>query len=109
MSWASSALEGNTYSLPETEALIKYAETAGGKSELEVQMILNHKQAIGWVLDNIDTVEVTPETAMRLHAMLMRGLVRQDKLGAIRNEPVSISTSSYIPAPDRADLMAGLG
>ena len=109
MSWASSALEGNTYSLLETEALIKYAETAGGKSELEVQMILNHKQAIGWVLDNIDNVEVTPETTMRLHAMLMRGLVRQDKLGAIRNEPASISTSSYIPAPDRADLRAGLG
>lgn len=108
MSWASSALEGNTYSLPETEALIKYAEVAGGKSELEVQMILNHKQAIGWVIDNIASVEMTPETVMRLHAMLMRTLVRQDNLGAIRKDPVSITTSSYVPSKDSAELSFGL-
>lgn len=104
MSWASSALEGNTYSLPETEALIKYAEVAGGKSELEVQMILNHKQAIGWVIDNVSDIEITPETTMRLHAMLMRSLVRQNNLGAIRREPVSILNSAYVPSADNAEL-----
>ncbi len=108
MSWASSALEGNTYSLPETEALIKYAEVAGGKSEVEVQMILNHKQAIGWLIDNIATVQITPDTVMRLHAMLMRGLVRQNNLGAIRRDPVSITTSSYVPSSDHAELSIGL-
>ena len=108
MSWASSALEGNTYSLPETEALIKYAEVAGGKSEIEVQMILNHKQAIGWVIDNIAAAEITPETAMRLHAMLMRTLVRQENLGAVRRDPVSITTSSYSPSSDHAELSMGL-
>lgn len=109
MSWASSALEGNTYSLQETEALIKYAELAGGKSELEVQMILNHKQAIGWLIDNVDKVEITSETVMRLHAMLMRTLVRQNNLGAVRREPVSITTSSYVPSADHAELISGLG
>lgn len=108
MSWASSALEGNTYSLPETEALIKYAEVAGGKSEIEVQMILNHKQAIGWVIDNIATVEIAPETVMRLHAMLMRTLVRQNNLGAVRRDPVSITTSSYVPSSDHTELSMGL-
>lgn len=108
MSWASSALEGNTYSLPETEALIKYAEVAGGKSEIEVQMILNHKQAISWVIDNIATVQITPETVMRLHGMLMRTLVRQNNLGAVRREPVSITTSSYVPSADNADLAMAL-
>jgi len=108
MSWASSALEGNTYSLPETEALIKYAEVAGGKSDLEVQMILNHKQAIGWVIDNIEMAQITPETVMRLHAMLMRTLVRQNNLGAIRRDPVSITTSSYVPSSDHAELSMGL-
>lgn len=108
MSWASSALEGNTYSLPETEALIKYAEVAGGKSELEVQMILNHKQAIGWLVDNIGAVQITSETAMRLHAMLMRTLVRQNNLGALRRDPVSITTSSYSPSSDYAELSMGL-
>ncbi|CDM60912.1 filamentation induced by cAMP protein Fic (plasmid) [Rhizobium favelukesii] len=108
MSWASSALEGNTYSLPETEALIKYAEVAGGKSEVEVQMILNHKQAIGWVIDNIATAQITSETVMRLHAMLMRTLVRQNNLGAVRRDPVSITTSSYSPSSDHAELSMGL-
>ncbi|MBY3433690.1 hypothetical protein HFN89_05955 [Rhizobium laguerreae] len=108
MSWASSALEGNTYSLPETEALIKYAEVAGGKSELEVQMILNHKQAIGWVIDNVSDVEITPETAMRLHAMLMRSLVRQNYLGSIRREPVQILNSAYVPSSDYAELSMGI-
>jgi len=108
MSWASSALEGNTYSLPETEALIKYAEVAGGKSEVEVQMILNHKQAISWVIDNIATVEITAETVMRLQAMLMRTLVRQNNLGAVRRDPVSITTSSYVPSSDHAELSMGL-
>lgn len=108
MSWASSALEGNTYSLPETEALIKYAEVAVGKSELEVQMILNHKQAIGWVIDNIGSVQITPETVMRLHAMLMRTLVRQSNLGAVRRDPVSITTSSYSPSADHTELSMGL-
>jgi hypothetical protein len=61
MSWASSALEGSTYSLPEAEALIKYAEVAGNKSQEEAQMILNHKQAIGWVIDNIGSVEIASE------------------------------------------------
>jgi hypothetical protein len=108
MSWASSALEGNTYSLPETEALIKYAEIADGKSEVEVQMILNHKQAIGWVIDNIAAAQITPETVMRLHAMLMRTLVRQNNLGTVRRDPVSITTSSYSPSSDHAELSTGL-
>lgn len=108
MSWASSSLEGNTYSLSETEALIKYADTAAGRSATEAQMILNHKHAISWLIDNIATVQVSPETVMKLQAMLMRSLVRQDSLGSIRKEPVAIPTSSYIPSADRTELMTGL-
>lgn len=108
MSWASSSLEGNSYSLSETEALIKYADTATGKSATEAQMILNHKHAINWLIDNIATVELSPETVMKLQAMLMRSLVRQDSLGSIRKEPVAIPTSSYIPSADRTELMTGL-
>lgn len=109
MAWASSALEGNTYTLLETEVLVKYAEAAGGRSAEEAAMIVNHKNAIAWLVDNIASVEVSPQTAMRLHAMLMRGLVRQDNLGSVRRVPVNITTSSYVPSADHVDLQAGLG
>ena len=46
LSWASSRLEGNTYSLLETERLIAFGEAAPGKTPFETQMVLNHKAAI---------------------------------------------------------------
>ncbi len=46
LSWNSSRLEGNTYSLLETKRLIELGETATGKEVSEAQMILNHKAAI---------------------------------------------------------------
>lgn len=104
MSWASSALEGNTYSLLETEVLIKYAEKAVGRSVEEAQMILNHKDAIGFVVDRIDTLPFDVQTVQRLHALLMRGLVRQENLGGFRSHEVGISNSAYRPTTDRIEL-----
>lgn len=108
MSWASSALEGNTYSLIETEVLIKYAEKAVGRSAEEATMILNHKDAIGWLLENIDTVQIDATTAFRLHALLMRGLVNQVNLGSIRQHAVGITNTAYSPSEDRVELTIGL-
>ncbi|CDX34982.1 hypothetical protein MPLDJ20_20020 [Mesorhizobium plurifarium] len=45
---------------------------------------------------------------MRLHAMLMRTLVRQNNLGAVRRDPVSVTTSSYVPWSDHTELSMGL-
>lgn len=57
LSWASSHLEGNTYSRLDTQALFENGKSAQGKAAIETQMILNHKSAIELLVDNIDTVK----------------------------------------------------
>lgn len=52
LSWKSSQIEGNTYSLLETERLLLEKETAAGKSKDEAVMLLNHKDALDFILDN---------------------------------------------------------
>ena len=54
LSWKSSQIEGNTYSLLETERLLKEKETARGKTKEEAVMLLNHKDALDFILDNPD-------------------------------------------------------
>ena len=52
LSWKSSQIEGNTYSLLETERLLKEKETAAGKTKEEATMLLNHKDALDFIIDN---------------------------------------------------------
>jgi hypothetical protein len=54
LSWKSSQIEGNTYSLLETERLLKYRQTAEGKTKDEAVMLLNHKDSIDFVVTNSD-------------------------------------------------------
>ena len=51
-SWKSSQLEGNTYSLLDTERLIKDRVSAKGHSVAESTMILNHKEAMDFIFQN---------------------------------------------------------
>lgn len=62
LSWASSQLEGNTYSRLDTERLIEFGQAAEGKDVLETQMILNHKQAIEYLVHNPGQARVAPDT-----------------------------------------------
>ena len=57
LSWKSSQIEGNTYSLLETEQLLREKKTAAGKSKDEAIMLLNHKEAIDFIVDNPDYLE----------------------------------------------------
>ncbi len=52
LSWKSSQIEGNTYSLLETERLLMERETASGKSLEEAKMLLNHKEALDYIIEN---------------------------------------------------------
>lgn len=52
LSWKSSQIEGNTYSLLETERLLKEKQTAAGKPKDDTVMLLNHKEAIDFVVAN---------------------------------------------------------
>lgn len=98
LSWASSRLEGNTYSRLDTERLIEFGQAAEGKDALETQMILNHKSAIEYLVRDTEHTGVNPETIIALHALLSDGLM-PDPLtcGRIRNRPVEIGGSVYLP------------
>jgi Fic family protein len=98
LSYASSNLEGNTYDLLQTEALIRYGQVAKGKTALEAKMILNHRDAIWYLLDNIATAEIDWVTLRDLHALLSDGLLDDNgDSGRIRRRIVAIGQSSYKP------------
>lgn len=70
LSWASSKLEGNTYSRLDTQNLIELGHVARGKDAIETQMILNHKAAIEMLIEDADGVGFDAFTFKNLHAVL---------------------------------------
>lgn len=98
LSWASSKLEGNTYSWLDTERLIAHGQAADEKDALETQMILNHKAAIEYLVHNSEQVGINPDTVIALHALLADGLMTDPlTVGRLRNCPVGIGGSVYQP------------
>ncbi len=98
LSWASSQLEGNTYTRLDTERLIEFGQAAAGKDALETQMILNHKAAIEYLVRDTEHVGINPETVVALHAFLSDGLLPDPAAcGRLRNRPVEIGGSVYLP------------
>lgn len=98
LSWASSHLEGNTYSRLDTLQLIEHGKAAPGKAALETQMILNHKTAIELLVENIDTAELNRYTLMNLHSALAENLLPNPAdEGRIRQHAVDIGKSVYRP------------
>ena len=101
LSWASSRMEGNTYDILQTERLIRFGEEAEGKDRKEALMILNHKEAIQYVVDNLDEVGLRRPDLFSLHALLSDGLLADPAMsGRLRAMPVGISHSSYRPLDD---------
>lgn len=99
LSWASSRLEGNTYSRLDTQNLLEFGIQAEGKSREEAQMILNHRNAIRMLVDNADTVGFDPRTVLGLHAALAENLVADpSEEGDLRERAVRISGTVYTPA-----------
>jgi Fic family protein/predicted small lipoprotein YifL len=98
LSWASSYLEGNTYSLLETERLISFGQAAEGKDALETQMILNHKQAIEFLVESTEEVGFNRYTILNLHATLSDNLLPDpEACGRLRQLAVGIGGSVYTP------------
>ncbi|MFC3464140.1 Fic family protein [Aeromonas media] len=98
LSWASSHLEGNTYSRLDTRELIEHGKAARGKGAIETQMILNHKTAIELLVENIDSAEFNRYTLMNLHSALAENLLPNPAdEGRIRQHAVDISKSIYRP------------
>jgi len=98
LSWASSKLEGNTYSRLDTQNLIEFGQAAKGKDALETQMILNHKSAIEMLIENADEVRFDAFTFKNLHAVLSQDLMRDPQAsGRLRRRPVDISGTVFHP------------
>ena len=98
LSWNSSRLEGNTYSLLETELLLELGEVAEGKDALEAQMILNHKAAIELLVEQAAEVGFNNYTILNLHALLSDNLLADPQAcGRLRAIPVGIGGTVYHP------------
>lgn len=102
LSWASSRMEGNTYDILETERLIHFGQEATGKDRKEAVMILNHKEAIQYVVDNLADITISRSDLYNIHALLADGLLVDPAMaGRLRRMPVGITHSSYRPLGDQ--------
>ena len=98
LSWASSQLEGNTYSLLDTKRLIEHGQAAEGKDAAETQMILNHKAAIEFLVDSAGDLEFNRQSILNLHALLSDNLLQDPGAsGRLRRIGVGINDSVYHP------------
>ena len=98
LSWNSSRLEGNTYSLLETERLIELGEAAEGKDARDAQMILNHKAAIELLVEQAGELDFNLYTIFSLHALLSANLLTDPRsCGRLRTIAVAIGGTVYHP------------
>lgn len=106
LSWKSSQIEGNTYSLLETERLLKDKETAAGKPKDDAIMLLNHKEALNFIIENTDYV--VPLTLARIediHSILIKDLEVERN---IRQRRVGISGTNYKPLDNEHQIREAL-
>ena len=95
LSWKSSQIEGNTYSLLETERLFKESQTANGKTKEEAIMLLNHKDALDFILDTPDYLkELSLARIENIHSLLTKDLGVERN---IRHRRVGITGTNYQP------------
>ncbi len=98
LSWNSSRLEGNTYSLLDTKRLIELGQEAEGRAHLDAQMILNHKDAIEFLVSAADEIGFNRYTILNLHALLANNLLADPSAaGRLRYISVGIERSTFHP------------
>lgn len=108
ISYNSSRLEGNTYSLLDTERLLMHGDSAEGKLDEDKIMILNHKEAIRFLVDNAERLDIDVNVILTLHYLLSDGLVDPKYAGKVRDCPVVVKGSNYLPFFDKRRLEAQL-
>ncbi|MDD3685822.1 MAG: Fic family protein [Bacteroidales bacterium] len=95
LSWKSSQIEGNTYTLLETEKLLKDKETASGKTKEEAVMLLNHKDALDFIIENQDYLcPLNISKIEDIHSILVKELGVET---GIRKRRVGITGTNYRP------------
>ena len=106
LSWKSSQIEGNTYTLLQTESLFKEGKRAKGKIKEEAAMLLNHQAALDYVLSHPDYFgELKVENILEIHRFLTKGLGIPNK---IRSGRVGITGTNYKPLSDARQIQKAL-
>ncbi len=106
LSWKSSQIEGNTYSLLETERLLTEKETAAGKPQSDAVMLLNHKEAINFIVDHKDYVSPFSVRGIEdIHSILVKDLGVDRN---IRQRRVGISGTNYRPLDNEHQIREAL-
>ena len=100
----SSRLEGNTYTLIDTERLLLQGAAAPGKPNAERIMILNHKEAIDYLARHVETLQADETTIRTLHYLLADSLVAPGAAGQIREDSIRVSGTTYAPIDGRERL-----
>ncbi len=95
LSWKSSKIEGNTYTLLDTQRLLEYGTESKTNTKEETLMILNHKKAFSYILDIVKAEKPTTfREVTNIHTLLTEGL----GIGSgIRKTAVGITGTAYIP------------
>jgi fido (protein-threonine AMPylation protein) len=106
LSWKSSQIEGNTYSLLETERLLMERETASGRSLEEARMLLNHKEALDYIIENPHYLEpLSVAKIENIHGILIHDL---DVDRNIRTRRVGITGTNYRPLDNEFQIREAL-
>jgi Fic family protein len=106
LSWKSSQIEGNTYSLLETERLLKEQETASGKTKDEATMLLNHKATLDFILENPNYIQPLSLAVIEdLHSFLINDL---NVARNIRKRRVGITGTNYRPLDNEFQIRESL-
>jgi len=106
LSWKSSQIEGNTYSLLETEKLLKEKETAAGKTKEEAVMLLNHKDALDFIIETPDYLYPLSVSKIEdIHSILVKEL---DVERNLRQRRVGISGTNYRPLDNQFQISEAL-
>jgi len=102
LSWKSSQIEGNTYSLLDTELLIRENIEASGHKKEEAVMILNHKKALEYIFENKTYFKVITRSKLEeLHAILTNDL---NISKGLRTSPVGIVGTNYKPISNQHQI-----
>lgn len=108
LSWHSSRLEGNRKSLLDTRELFAKGRSSG--DDVDSTMLLNHKDAIEFMVDAAPEYGITVPVVRNIQSLLMQGLLdNQQSVGAIRKTVVHITDSVYLPTQVPALLEEMLG
>jgi len=106
LSWKSSQIEGNTYSLLETERLLKEKLTASGKTKDEATMLLNHKDALDFIIENQNyLMPLSTSKIEDIHSLLVKELAVEKNL---RKRRVGISGTNYKPLDNEYQIREAL-